>query len=180
MVPDKSLRPDPRPQATAEPWRPTVEDIVSNAQAAIDEARRHVAAQSQDSNALDTKAAALITIASGLFALAVTRVHLGNLAEYVASGAALLYFVLGLTCCFQAIRPRSDFSNGADPSFLAELAPNYPHWSVMHQLAIALGEAREKNLRFLGKKQGWYEQALVTAPFLALGVTLMVYTGALA
>jgi hypothetical protein len=157
-----------------------VEDIVSNAQAAIDEARRHIAAQSQDSNALDTKAAGLITIASGLFALAVTRIHLGNLAEFVATGCSLAYFGLGLLCCFQAIRPRSDFSNGADPSFVADLAGDYPHWSVMQQLAIALGEAREKNVEFLGNKQGWYEQALVTAPFVALGVTLMVYTGALA
>ncbi len=165
------------PPATS--WKATVEDIVSNAQAAIEEARRHIVAQSQDSNALDTKAAALITIASGLFALAATRIHLDTAAQFVAGGASLLFLGLGLYCCFQATRPRGDFSYGANPSFVAELVPNYPNWSVMHELAVALGEAREKNVKFLSRKQGWYEQSLVTAPFVALGVAMMLYTGAL-
>lgn len=165
------------PPASA--WKATAEDIVSNAQAVIDEARRHIMAQSQDSNALDTKAAALITIASGLFALAATRIHLDTAAQFVAVGASLLFLGLGLNCCFQAIRPRRDFSYGANPSFVAELVPNYPNWSVMHELAVALGEAREKNVKFLSRKQGWYEQSLLTTPFAALGVAIMLYTGAL-
>lgn len=75
----------------AAPWKATVEEIVANAQTTIDEARRHITAQSADSNALDSKAAALITIASGLFALVATRVHISAQAQYVAGGAALLY-----------------------------------------------------------------------------------------
>lgn len=166
-------------EGSGTPWKATVEDIVLNAQATIEEARRHIAAQSQDASALDTKAATLITIASGLFVLVATRVHIATPAQYIAGGASLIYLGIGLICCLQAVRPRDDFSYGAYPSFLAELIPNYPHWSVMQQLAVALGEAREENVAFLGQKQGWYEQALVTAPFLALGVALMIYTGAL-
>jgi hypothetical protein len=49
----------------------------------------------------------------------------------------------------------------------------------MQQLAVSLGEAREKNVAFLSAKQGWYEKALVTVPFLGLGVALMAYSGAL-
>ena len=56
---------------------------------------------------------------------------------------------------------------------------DYPHWSVMHQLALSLGEARETNVEFLRVKQGWYEKAVVTAPFIALGVAFMAYTGSI-
>jgi hypothetical protein len=163
------------------PWKPTVESIVANAQATIDEGRRHIAAQAGDADAMDTKTAALITIASGAFALLVTHTNLADLNLYqgVAAGVALAYFVLGVACCVQAIRPRKDFTYGAYPSFLAALVPDYPHWSVMQQLAVTIGEAREKNVAFLGIKQGWYERAIVTAPFIALGVTAMAFTGAL-
>jgi hypothetical protein len=163
----------------AAPWKPTVEDIVANAQAAIEEARRHIAAQSQDANALDTKAAALVTIASGAFAFLVSHTGMSRPDQYVAGGSTLVYFILGVGCCVEAIRPRKDFSYGAYPSFLAALVPDYPHWSVMTQLAVTLGEAREKNVAFLGIKQGWYERAVITAPFIASSIAAMAYTGAL-
>jgi hypothetical protein len=128
---------------------------------------------------LDTKAAALVTIASGAFALLVSHTAIWRADQLVGGATTLAYFILAVACCVEAIRPRSDFSYGAYPSFLAALVPDYPHWSVMEQLATTLGEAREKNVAFLGIKQGWYERAIITAPFVALGVAAMAYTGAL-
>lgn len=160
-------------------WRPTEESIVLNAQAACEEARRHISAQATDSEALDTKAAALLTVLAGAFTLGVTHVSVQGERQVVAGTAALVYVAILVGCLIQATRPRETFSYGAWPSYLAELVPTYPHWTVMQRLAEALGQAREGNVMFLFVKQRWYERALVTIPFVAFGVALMATTGAL-
>jgi hypothetical protein len=133
-------------------WRPTVESIVANAQAACEESRRHIMAQSQDANAVDSKAAALIPIASGLFALLVTHVRIESPGNFVSSVLTLSYFGIGLACCFQAIRPRDGFSYGAYPAVLATYVGTHPNWSLLQGLATALGEADHNNRTFLGAK----------------------------
>jgi hypothetical protein len=166
-------------EVETQPWRPTEESILLNAQAACGEARRHIDAQAKDAEVLDTKAAALITIGAGALGLTVTHLQLLSAGHLVSIGLALAYLAIGLACCFQAIRPREGFSYGAYPSFLAGLISGYPHWSVVTRLAESLAEAREKNVRYLAVKQRWYERALMTVPFVALGVAFMAYTGAL-
>lgn len=161
-------------------WRPSTESIVANAQATIDEARRHIAAQAKDAETLDTKASALITITSGVVAFALGRAYITTSSQAVAAITTTLYLVLGVTACFQAIRPRRKFSYGASPAFLADLVAKYPHWSVMQQLAASLGRAREENVGYLDTKQGWYERALLTGPFLGAALAAMAYTGAFA
>jgi hypothetical protein len=164
--------------AAASIWRPTEESIVLNAQAACDEARRHIAAQARDSEALDTKAAALLTVTAGVFSLSVTRVQIGEVDQLFAGATTLTYLAILVTCLIQATRPRDSFSYGAWPSFLSDLVADYPNWTVMQRLAESLAKAREGNVKFLYLKQRWYERALVTLPFVAIGIGFMAISGA--
>ena len=169
------------PEATGPPpLRPTDEDVIASAKAAIDEARRHIDFQVKQADAIDTKTAAIMTLSGAAAGLSVGRLHLDTDAQRLAAVATLGVLLLLVTFAIQALRPRKGWSYGADPGDVAAAADRASHRTLIRLLAIAIAEARNQNKPVLDAKHRYYQRALVTVVVFLLALGWMLQSGALA
>jgi hypothetical protein len=84
-----------------------------------------------------------------------------------------------VVCSILAIRPKADFSFGADPTALVAELENYSQVSMALGLAEALATARLMNLRALDRKHAWYTRALMALGGSLVGIAWLVYIGAI-
>ena len=166
--------------APAEPYRASEEDIVASAKAAIDEARRHIDFQVKQADAIDTKTAAIMTLAGAAAGLSVGRLHLNTDAQRLPAIVTLIVLVALLSFAIQALRPRGGWSYGANPADIAQAADRAAHSVVIQKLALALAEARKKNVAVLDAKHRYYQAALLTVVIFLLALGWMLQSGALA
>lgn len=179
---DSHVRQKGDPTSTAagsEPYVPSLEEIRTNAVAACEEIRRQIGLQATDAAAVDTKTSALFTLGAGVLALAIAHLHLDTGNEAASATVAGVIGAGLLVSAAQALRARDGFSYGADPSHLVATIEGYAPYGVMVRMAQSLALAREKNVRFLSVKQGWYDRALASLVVLALALAAMVQTGAI-
>ena len=171
---------DAAPVEPAVAYRPPDEDVIANAKAAIEEARRHIDFQVKQADAIDTKTAGIMTLAGGAAGLAVGRLHLDNDWQLVATIGTALVLIALVAFAVQTLRPRGGWSYGANPGDVAKAADRYSHRAVIRRLALALAEARERNTAVLETKHRYYQRALATVVLYLLALGWMLQSGALA
>jgi hypothetical protein len=152
-------------------------DVVANANAACEEIRRHIDHQSDDSSALDTKASALFTFATVVAGIVAARVHLDTPEGAAAGGITFVLALLSVWAAIQTVRPRENFSYGADPDALVGELERYPPSSILLSMAASLASARDLNVAFLDAKQRWYVWSLRLAFVAVVSLALDVQTG---
>src|SRR5438552_33154 len=133
--------------------RPTDDDVVASAKAAIDETRRQVDFQAKVADGLDTKAAAVVTFAGLAGGIVIGRLHLDTDAQRLAAAVAGVVLAVLLVSAGQALRPRTGWSFGADPHALIAIIEVHSHKTVLLSLADSLAEARARNALALTAKQ---------------------------
>jgi hypothetical protein len=160
------------------PVYPADEDVMANAAAAIDELQRHIDHQSKDAESVDSKAAAILTLTAAAIPLAATR--FGAMDTDAKRWAVLIATVaVGalVVSLFQALRPRSVFSYGPNPTTIGRYADRESRKAFALWMLDSYIAARDINVDFLRSKHGWYQRSLRALISSALAVIWMINVG---
>lgn len=123
-----------------------------------------------------TKVHPSLGLVAGLIA---PRLQLENPGRGIPAILVFVVVMVLVVCSILAIRPKADFSFGADPTALVAELENYSQVSMALGLAEALATARLMNLRALDGKRAWYTRALVALGACLVGIAWLVYIGAI-
>ena len=154
-------------------------DVLANAQTACQEIRTQLDHQIRTADSIDTKAWALVTVTGLVSGLIAPRLEVANGAQGVAAFVVFLIAMAIVGSSILAIRPKADFSYGAEPAVLVAELERYPQVSLALGLAEGLAKARAINLAALDRKQAWYTRALLALAASLVGIAVLVYLGAL-
>jgi hypothetical protein len=154
-------------------------DVLANAQAACQEIRTQLDHQIRTADSIDTKAWALVTVTGLVAGLIAPRMQLDDPGRGIPAILVFVVVMVLVVCSILAIRPKADFSFGADPTALVAELENYSQVSMALGLAEALATARLMNLRALDRKHAWYTRALMALGGSLVGIAWLVYIGAI-
>jgi hypothetical protein len=154
-------------------------DVLANAQAACQEIRTQLDHQIRTADSIDTKAWALVTVTGVVSGLIAPRLQLDDPERGIPAIIVFLVVMTLVACSILAIRPKADFSFGAEPTALVAELENYVEVSFALGLGEALATARQMNVRALDRKRAWYTRALLALAGSLVGIAWLVYIGAI-